>query len=244
MDYTPLTSQLLSLACHCILIGWVYWDYMAEPIVETDETSSAHIAEDADTKTEQDAPALGKIIAAPALAIAQHSQNVEAFAALPLQQIDDFNDDATFTAAIKNSYTASINIDETLTGQGDRDITLPQTPLTLTQHQAFSQADHKSEQVDLKQRRNDLNQFAYTMSIIIGSHYYQRHWKKKIAKSISNFDLKLLITTQNSRIVAAEFLRGSGVQIFDESLLRWIAAEKPGGPPLADGQYPIVIKLK
>ena len=243
MDYTPLTSQLLSLACHCILIGWVYWDYMAAPIETTNATEEQLDSTSIEDNTKPQA-VLGKIIAAPPLDIAEHSQNVDAFAALPLQQLADFNDDATFTAAIKDNHKntsipSNVDIEAVETT-----IALPKTQVPLSSF-TYNNANQEPQQApDLKQRRSDLNQFAYTMSIIIGSHYYQRHWKKKIEKSISNFELKLLVRCKNSRIVTAEILRGSGVQVFDESLLRWIGKEKPGGPPLADGQYPIVIKLK
>ena len=239
MDYTPITSQLLSLACHSILLGWVYWDYM-----RSDNPDTQHLQDAAQLEAEKPETIpekLGRIIAAPSIAVLAPNQEAAAFAALPLPKLNDFNDKDVFHKAIKAS-SQDIHIKTELLQRGTQaTITLPEMHVTDTAP-SLEQDNGEKQLAEIKQRRSDVNDFTYGVNIIIRNQY-NRTWEKSIHKRLSNYELKLLIKTKNSVIIEAELLRGSGLKAFDETLLRWIQQERPSGPPLSDGQYPIVLKL-
>ena len=245
MDHTTLIAHGLSSCCHAGLLLWAWCTHGAEIYDELQKTEThipEAILENEETKTDTAQQAtFTEAKPVPAFRVSVPDRQAVQVAALPIAKLPDLDGNEMFEQALLEPI-AQLNSAgrSTADSAAPLSLSLPQAHFDAEQllklpHEAAGKHSHNS-------RSSAAHDFVFVINIIIGNHY-RKQWRKRYGKHFTNHDLQLLVQIKNSIISNSELIRGSGIKEFDQLLLAYLHEERISGPPIEDGQYPIVLKL-
>ncbi len=246
MDHTTLIAHGLSSCCHAGLLLWVWCSHGADIYKELQE-SEAHIIDVSDEEVPATQTEANKDVAfteakpVPTFHVSVPDRQAVQVAALPIAKLPDLHENALFEQALLEPLAQR--------QQAATNDKLPNSPLPLklptTQFDigtSFKLPDQAHGEDAQTSRASAAQDFVFVINIIISNHY-RKQWRKRYGKHFTNRDLQLLIQTKNSIVSKSELIRGSGLKEFDDLLLAYLHHERISGPPIDDGQYPIVLRL-
>ncbi len=235
MDTISFSSYCLSSVCHLIFVAWAFLNvYEAAPEIPEPET---------EIQAEQDKAIASIKKTVPEFAVLIPEREAVAQGASPKPILPQLDDAELFEQALLKPIGGGEQIIESETPhKANNVIELPKVNIDQA---ALLHFENNAENKKNKHQNhsNDLESFVWVVNITIGNHYYKK-WHNAFRKKLSNHEIHLLIHTENSAIMKAELLKGSGNTEFDTLLINWIHHVNPNGPSIPDGQYPMVLKLR
>lgn len=237
-DTTTFYAWFFSTCCHLLLMSSLFLQY--QDSLPPEDLPEMLIQEKPEPKPQQAAARVEHSV--PELSIMVPDQQAQQQAALPQPALPDLDDSELFEEALLKPAlnSGSREQNESSPDRQENNVALPEMNIDIGDILAEKQVGSGKSNVD--ERSSNLHDFTAAVNVTIGV-YYNRHWRKRFDKQISNNKIHLLITVSNSAISEAQMITGSGSQVFDETLLIWLHNTRVNGPPIPDGKYVIELHL-